>query len=218
MKIFKTENLFYAVQDWLSSNAGKLGCLSWIGASRERWFQFELGTMFLDKWEYLIYKPWNDWDLWIEAAQPGKRNQYIDITIAPTADENNEEPSIKWRLAGIIEIKTHKYELKKNQKFIGILNSIKGDFQKRKELQPSEMLGISLIHHTLPDSLDTEYQKTGNDQQIRELLNDNLASLKSLMKKNRFRIPQKVKSIPSVWSVYRGARYGFFSCAVWIQE
>ncbi len=80
------------------------------------------------------------------------------------------------------------------------------------------MLGISLIHHKLPDSLDTEYQKTGNEKPIRELLIENLLSLKSLMKNSGFRIPQEIKNIPSVWSVYRGGRYGFFSCAVWIQE
>ena len=63
MHIFKTKNLIIELGDWLANNSVKLGHISYIGASKELWFKFDIASLIIDKWERLLKVSWSNYHM-----------------------------------------------------------------------------------------------------------------------------------------------------------
>ena len=206
MEIFKTANFLTEIRDYLSINSVKLGQLSYLQAARERWFQFEMASLIMDRWERLLNKPFKSWHLYAEVKPPNETSP-IDLVVAPEKDDE-----IQWTEAGIIELKQVNFSLydsekKPEKKFIDIKRQIESDFKKREHLS-CEMITIVLAHHPVSD----EQEKNPN---IHNIMESNLKDFRDYMKGENYCLPKNSLTIPSVYSLYRGENYGFYSCGIW---
>lgn len=145
MEIFKTVNLLTELKDYLSAYSVKLGQLSYLGAGRERWFQFEVAQLIMEKWERIINKPWESWHLYAEVKADGEKSP-IDLVVAPEKKEG-----IQWDNAGIIELKQVWFPVYEpgnipKKRFTCIKRQIECYYEKRQHLN-CEMITIALAHH-----------------------------------------------------------------------
>ena len=196
--------------DWLCRNQVKLGHLSYLGASREIWFKFEMASLFMDKWERVFNASWNSYHLWCEA-------EMVDLAIAPEKESNGE---VVWNKGGIMEFKTETIELRGERKVdkaaIGrLVQNVENDYEKRrgdKEFKPSEYAAITFTDHPLVDGIEDI------SEEVVELMEESLAELKDTMAKKDFHLPRKSTKPPFVRSSFRGEKYGFYSCGFWLKK
>lgn len=211
MDIFRPMNLLTEMEDWLSMNQIKLGHFSYIKASRERWFQFEIASLILKNWERILRVPWNKYHVWVETEK-------VDLVIAPETDKNKSRSSIDWKRGGIIEVKTGSFQLAEEGALkLGpvkqFIKKIKEDFTKRKKVFDfKEMIAVTLCHHPIDDKFkDREFSE------LIKYIEDNLQQLVDIMRSADYELPNKSGRIPYIRSSFRGVSYGFYSCGVWIQ-
>ena len=213
MHIFKTKNLIIELGDWLANNSVKLGHISYIGASKELWFKFDIASLIIDKWERLLNVSWINYHIWNEVQFPSKKKNFIDMVIAPEIENNDKSFSINWKESGIIEFKTIGYPItKKKIQKPKIANIINSDFDKRKNLNFKEMIAITLCNHYFDEK---EFQK---EEDIIEVLNQNFCEIIEVMKKNGLRLPNNSNTLPYSKSSFRGENHGYHSCGVWIKD
>ena len=216
MKIFKYENLLIEIGDWLARNQIKLGHLSHIQASKERWFQFEVASLILDKWERVVKVPYKDYYVYIERQSQLKKKDYIDLVIAPEIDDKKKNYPINWDESGIIEFKTFGYYLKpKGSPRVNISTSVENDFKKRKGIKFKDMIAITLCNHNVDEDEWIDHQ---DHQEVIAKIETDLKGIVEDMNEAGYLLPPNIHTIPYTKASYRGILFGFYSCAVWIKK
>jgi hypothetical protein len=213
MEIFEYDNLLIEIGDWLASNQIKLGHFSHVQASKEHWFQFEIASLILGKWERVLKVPFADYNIYIERQSPLKKKDYIDLVIAPESDDKEKNYPPNWDKSGIIEFKTFGYHLKpKSPQRVNMLNSVKNDFEKRKDIPCRDMIAITLCNHNVDEDEWTSHQKM-----IQKIELD-LKGIIEDMNQGGYQLPRNKKSMPYTKSSFKEILFGFYSCGVWIKK